>query len=844
MLLRQGPLRQLCTEAAVVEDSLSQYDKKWGKIFNEFLGLPKGLFDGKYHDSPCCGTAKAFKGFIDLDFPVLVCEGCGGADGGGGGLRPFQFIGMVLKCSIDDARSRVNKYLGATEVMAQPSHTLLEQLQELPDSWGLVAVDGNKRPYQNAWQNNPLSKAQVADEITAGRAKAVGVIAGAPSNGLLFVDHDGISATEVLEKLGIPLRDLPRSVAVTSGRDGRFQIIYQVPAFYWSDLVGRRVFKSGKTDTEGKAEQLEVRWANCQSVVIGSHPLTSGYRWLKGRSPSDLEIATAPTALIELLLDQPEPEPTPLLSYNPPTGATVPFLNFITRDSKDLIDSGGAPGQWNDDQLRLALDLKGTEEWIIQQGARPDISASDAFALHIAAARSKARDFDEKKAWHRFNGADKQHPTPGTPHDKLLSRLSYHTRTTREILPRQKEAEPAAATAVEETSSIAPAIAKPQKLEAAELLYMLRSQAKGGKIRWNIFTQQIEVDGKAFDGTERFYLTLAEQGFKVSKELSLDCLIQVAKEHNYDPVRLYLEHVADTIEPAYIDALATAYLRPQDASAGAVTLYDHMLRCTLIGAVRRAFEPGCKHDTACVLMGDQGARKSSFWEALAGGFFSDALGDIASKDDLMVLHRSWIMEWAELDHIVGRKHAGHVKAFLSQATDLFRVPYGKAAEPFPRRGIIVGSTNRSTGFLVDETGNRRFWVIPTTCTASEPIDTANLLAERDAIWSAAVHAYRNGDRNYLPAHLDEEVTERNQDYQVDNPWKAPIEAWLQAPQNRLKDITGELILCEAIQKPIERQSRSDQMQIGMIMRDLGYEKRRQMVHGIQRWVYGQPVANP
>ena len=29
----------------------------------------------------------------------------------------------------------------------------------------------------------------------------------------------------------------------------------------------------------------------------------------------------------------------------------------------------------------------------------------------------------------------------------------------------------------------------------------------------------------------------------------------------------------------------------------------------------------------------------------------------------MVLHRSWIMEWAELDHITNKRHAGQVKAF-------------------------------------------------------------------------------------------------------------------------------------------------------------------------------------
>jgi predicted P-loop ATPase len=288
------------------------------------------------------------------------------------------------------------------------------------------------------------------------------------------------------------------------------------------------------------------------------------------------------------------------------------------------------------------------------------------------------------------------------------------------------------------------------------------------------------------------------------------------------------------VEPAYIGGLATAYLRPEDVAAGGQTLYDHMIRCTLIGAVRRAFEPGCKHDTATVLMGDQGARKSSFWSALGGAFFSDALGDISSKDDLMVLHRSWIMEWAELDHIMGRKHAGVVKAFLTQGTDLFRVPYGKATEAFPRRGIIVGSTNRQTGFLVDDTGNRRFWVIPTTRTEANPIDTATLMAERDAIWAGAVAAYRAGEANYLPIDLAQQVTRENEGYQVENPWVPAIQQWLD--QRVLGEhITTERILVDAIQKPIERQTRADQMAVADILRALGYERRRSMVEGQRAW---------
>jgi predicted P-loop ATPase len=732
--------------------------------------------------------------------------------------------------------------------------SLIDQLQALPDGWGLVAVDGSKRPYQPDWQHNALTKQQIAAEITAGRARAIGVIAGPTSGGLLFVDHDGLSATGKLEELGLPLRDLPKSLAMTSGRDGRFQIIYGVPPDYWPHMKGRRVFRTGATDDTGKAEQLELRWHGHQSVVIGAHPQTSGYRWLSGRGPGEQALADAPLALIELLLNDPEPPPTPpapLLDLLPSVDA-VPFLDFISRDSRQLIESGGTPGAWNDDQLRLSLDLLGTEAWLTQQGARVDMTARDAFAHHIAAARGKAPDFDDRKAWGRFDGAANLNPTPSTPHDKLADRLRYHLRRKEPAgvprppgsvpLPHQPTpapTTPAAGPAPAPPPAHGPPIlAKPQKLEAAEVLAHLRQLSAAGGLRWNIFTQQIELHGRPIEGADRFYLILAEQGYKVSKEVACDCLVQVARENTYDPVAEYLDHVAATVSPIWIDRLASIYLRPQDAHLTTPTIYDHMMKCTLIGAVRRAFEPGAKHDTATILQGDQGARKSSFWAALAGPFFSDALGDCTTKDDFMILHRSWIMEWSEIDHITNRRHAGQVKAFLSQSTDLFRPPYGKATEAHPRRGIIVGSTNRQ-GFLADETGNRRFWIIPTPRSESDPIDTGSIAAERDSIWAAAVLAYRDGQANYLPPDLAAQVTNENEAHQTEHPWAAPIAAWL-AQQGAWEAISTERVLTDAVQRPLERQTRADQMAVADILRSLGCERRRCMSHGHRAWRWHRP----
>ena len=179
----------------------------------------------------------------------------------------------------------------------------VDQLTELPDAWALVAVGNDKRPYQPEWQKNPLTKQQLQSELTSGRAVAVGVLAGPQSGGLLFVDHDGLGASEVLESLGTSLRELPKSWAVTSGRDARLQIIYSVPRGFWDQI------KTTKLKSSIKGEQLELRWAGCQSIVLGKHPLTGSYRWLKDRSPSDLPLADAPSVLLQQMHRVPEPLP-------------------------------------------------------------------------------------------------------------------------------------------------------------------------------------------------------------------------------------------------------------------------------------------------------------------------------------------------------------------------------------------------------------------------------------------------------------------------------------------------------------------------------------------------------
>ena len=151
--------------------------------------------------------------------------------------------------------------------------------------------------------------------------------------------------------------------------------------------------------------------------------------------------------------------------------------------------------------------------------------------------------------------------------------------------PQKPEINITAAAQALDAGKFEPTGEKLQKIEADQLIELLRAAER--PFRYNVFTQQIEQEDKVLEGIERFYIKLAQMRLKISKEVAIDCVIEVARKNSYDPVMSYLEHCSNTVEPTFIDRLATTYLRPQDASKTEPTLYDRMLKCTLIAAVAR-----------------------------------------------------------------------------------------------------------------------------------------------------------------------------------------------------------------------------------------------------------------
>ena len=143
--------------------------------------------------------------------------------------------------------------------------------------------------------------------------------------------------------------------------------------------------------------------------------------------------------------------------------------------------------------------------------------------------------------------------------------------------------------------------------------------------------------------------------------------------------------------------------------------------------------------------------------------------------------------------------------------------------------------------LFDDTGNRRFHVVPCTATS---IDLDSLQLERDAIWSASVAAWKNKESHFLTFEQENQIEKENLKYMVDSPWLSVITNYLNDPANAVKDITIELLLSDAVEKPIERQTKSDIMTVSSILKSLHYERKRKRVMGTPKWVWFLPDLTP
>ncbi|MEM6353612.1 MAG: virulence-associated E family protein, partial [Cyanobacteria bacterium P01_D01_bin.14] len=355
-----------------------------------------------------------------------------------------------------------------------------------------------------------------------------------------------------------------------------------------------------------------------------------------------------------------------------------------------------------------------------------------------------------------------------------------------------------------------------------------RAEAKFGEIiRFNSMTKFIEIEGVSID-PEFVRLRIAlDHNIDLKGDASTICM-HLAKEREYNPVINYLDacQAAHGPDDDLLNKAAATYF-------GATTSLESMyVRKTLIAAVARAREPGCKFDYVLVLYGGTGYGKSTFFRMLSNDFFDDNFGDAKDKDERLRLHQTWFLEWGEIDRVTQSRSAADLKNFITSQRDVVRPPYGKTAIPLARPSIIVGTTNRDD-FLNDPTGNRRYWIV---AVKKGKLPREQLLKDRDRIWAAACHAYDTGELPMLDPTYEKMSAIANAHYMEAEVWEGPVAEYVKD----LPMVTARDVLEQAINIPLAHIDKRSESRITNLLKQWGWKKDKRKVKGIRNWWWINP----
>jgi hypothetical protein len=149
-------------------------------------------------------------------------------------------------------------------------------------------------------------------------------------------------------------------------------------------------------------------------------------------------------------------------------------------------------------------------------------------------------------------------------------------------------------------------------------------------------------------------------------------------------------------------------------------LKETLIRKWLLSAVAAALKPsGFKGRGVLTFQGPQGIGKTSWVASLIPDqalremvIKLDHHLDPGNKDSILGAISHWIVEIGELDSSF-KKDVARLKGVLTSDSDKVRRPYARTESEYPRRTVFFATVN-DTNFLVDATGNTRWWTIPLT----------------------------------------------------------------------------------------------------------------------------------
>lgn len=312
---------------------------------------------------------------------------------------------------------------------------------------------------------------------------------------------------------------------------------------------------------------------------------------------------------------------------------------------------------------------------------------------------------------------------------------------------------------------------------------------------------------------------LENRGFgSIPRDLMRDAVLAAGYEDSFDSMKDYLERTLPEWDG--VDRITNFFAR-YCASAD-TPLQWAIARYMWAALYGRATTPeGIKADIVIVLVGRQGARKSTLVRALAPR--DDLAGEISLEtrdSDLARQVRGKVV--IEIPELVGmsKKDVAAVKYWISLDRDAYIPKYQERETVSPRRCIFIMTTN-DRSFLSDTTGNRRYGVVEVG-----QIDIEAVRRDSLQLWAQARVLFEKEGIDHRS--VEQLSAEENKKYMYSDPWDEVVASWLESrerePEAARQPLTAGNILSFAIGASTARVSPADGRRLSAVMERLGYRQ--------------------
>lgn len=368
----------------------------------------------------------------------------------------------------------------------------------------------------------------------------------------------------------------------------------------------------------------------------------------------------------------------------------------------------------------------------------------------------------------------------------------------------------------------------------ANVAYLLEQH--GVTARYNVIKKKLEITipgiSMTADNTDNVAMThilsLAAQN-GINTGLVPASVEAIADRHAYNPVEDWIRSRNwDGVDrlPDFYATLGVREGYPED-------LKRTLMRKWLLSGVAAALMPtGFKCRGVLTLQGAQGIGKTSWGKRLISDplladsvIKTDHHLDGGNKDSLITAVTHFIVEIGELDSSF-RRDVSRLKGFLTADTDKVRRPYARTESEYPRRTIFYATVNDPT-FLVDDSGNSRWWTIPVvTIDYDHDIDMQQLFAEM-------AREFEAGAEWWLAPEEERALESQNEAHKTVSVVRDKVLALIDLDGTNTEVVSSltptELLYLAGVERPTNPQAK----ECGGLLRELFGEPRR--VNGRDKW---------